>query len=209
MARNIEPKCRQCRRAGQKLFLKGERCSSTKCAIIKRNFPPGLHGPKGKKRQSEYGMQLQEKQNAKREYGLLEKQFLLTYQKAKKEQGSAGENLFKLLETRLDNTVFRCGFAVNRAQARQTVNHGHILVNKKKVNIPSYQVKPGDIISVKDASKRSKRFNGLSEKLKKAIIPGWVNVDAKELSGKVLHRPGMEDIKTNINIQMIVEYYSK
>ena len=209
MARNITSKCKQCRRAGVKLFLKGERCSSTKCAIVTRNFPPGVHGPKGKKRQTEYGMQLQEKQNLRKEYGLMEKQFRLTFEKAKNQQGAAGENLFKLLETRLDNTVYRMGLGASRDLARQIVTHGHIKVNGKKVNIPSSQVKPGDVISIKASSKKSKLFSGLSEKLKKAQIPGWLNLDVKELTAKVLHHPKMEDIGSKINVQMIVEFYSK
>ncbi len=209
MAKNLIPQCKQCRRAGQKLFLKGERCYSQKCEIVKRNYPPGIHGVKGKKRQSEYGMQLQEKQNAKKEYGLLEKQFRLTFEKAKREQGQAGENLLKLLETRLDNAIYRLGIAANRNQARQIIGHGHIVVNDKKVNIPSFQLKSGDVIKIKPASKKSKLFSDLETKLKKTQIPGWLNFDVKESTAKILHRPNMDDIKTNINVQMIVEYYSK
>lgn len=207
MSKNLDPKCKQCRRAGEKLFLKGERCNTPKCAIVKRNFPPGIHGVKGKSRQSEYGMQLQEKQKIKKEYGLLEKQFGLTFEKAKKQTGQAGENLLKLLETRLDNAVYRLGFASSRRQARQLVNHGHFNVNDKKVNIPSYQVREGDVISIKN--KKLKAFSGMEEKLKKAQVPGWLSLNAAELSGKILHKPNAEDVKTGFNVQMIVEFYSK
>lgn len=209
MSKNLDPKCKQCRRAGEKLFLKGERCDTAKCAIVKRNFPPGMHGVKGKTRQSEYGLQLQEKQKVKREYGLREKQFKLTFEKGKAQAGKAGENLFKLLETRFDNTIYRLGFASSRTQARQLVNHGHFLINNKKVNIPSYQVRIGEIITIKAGSKKSKLFAGLDEKLKKTQAPGWLNLDVKELTAKVLHKPNIEDIKTNFNTQMIVEFYSK
>lgn len=209
MSKNLDPKCKQCRRAGEKLFLKGERCDTPKCAIVKRNFPPGIHGVKGKSRQSEYGLQLQEKQKVKREYGLLEKQFRLTFEKGKTQAGKAGENLFKLLETRLDNTVYRLGFASSRTQARQMVNHGHFTVNGKKVNIPSYQVRVGEVIAVRAGSKKSKLFAGLEEKAKKTQVPGWLNLDVKGLSAKVLNKPTIEDVKTNFNVQMIVEFYSK
>jgi len=153
MGRNLDAKCKQCRRIGEKLFLKGERCDSPKCAMVKRNYPPGFHGQKGKKRQSDYGLQLAEKQKAKKQYNLLEKQFKLTFSKAQKQTGDAGENLLKLLETRLDNVVFRLGIATSRTQARQFVGHGHIRVNDKKVDIPSFQVKQGDVVRVKSSSK--------------------------------------------------------
>ena len=212
MGRNLDAKCKQCRRIGEKLFLKGERCSSPKCAMVKRNYPPGFHGQKGKKRQSDYGLQLAEKQKAKKQYNLLEKQFKLTFSKAQKQTGDAGENLLKLLETRLDNVVFRLGIATSRTQARQFVGHGHIRVNDKKVDIPSFQVKQGDVIRVKSSSKKYKYFRELLEKLtktKNTTVPGWLNLEPKELSGKVLHQPSLKDINTNINTQMIIEHYSK
>jgi len=212
MGRNLDAKCKQCRRIGEKLFLKGERCGLPKCAMVKRNYPPGFHGQKGKKRQSDYGLQLAEKQKAKKQYNLLEKQFKLTFSKAQKQSGDAGENLLKLLETRLDNVVFRLGLASSRIQARQFVGHGHIRVNDKKVNIPSFQVKQGDVVRVKSSSKKYKHFKELLEKLTKAketVAPGWFNFDAKELSGKILHQPSLKDINTNINTQMIIEHYSK
>jgi small subunit ribosomal protein S4 len=209
MAKNLDPKCKQCRRVGEKLFLKGERCLSPKCAIVKKNYPPGVHGVKGKRKLSEYGLQLQEKQKAKKEYNLLEDQFRLTFERGKKQAGDAGENLFRLLETRLDNVVYRLGFASSRSQARELVTHGHFLVNDKKVNIPSYQVKTGDVIKIKEKSKRLKLFSILPEKLKKVEIPSWLNLDRKELIGKVLHNPTMDEIKTNVNVQMIIEFYSR
>lgn len=209
MGKNLDPKCKQCRRLGQKLFLKGERCSSPKCSIIKRNYPPGMHGPKGGGKFSEYALRLREKQKAKKEYGMLEDQFRLTFEKAKKQKGDSGTNFFKLLEKRLDNAVYRFGFASSRSQAREMVSHGHFLVNDKKVNIPSYQVKTGDVIKIKERSKKSKSFSSLPEKLKKAETPGWLNLEVKEFSGKVLHDPKVEELKTNINIPMIVEFYSR
>ncbi len=210
MARNLNPKCKQCRRAGEKLFLKGERCFTAKCAIVNRNYPPGFHGPKGKRRrQSDYGLQLNEKQKAKRQYQILEKQFRLTFARAEKKVGNTGDNLIKFLETRLDNTVYRLGFATSRNQARQLVNHGQVMVDSKKVTIPSYQVKSGNVIKLKDGRRKSKSFKELMEKLKRAETPAWLNLTAEDLSGKVLHLPRVEDINTNINAQMIVEYYSR
>lgn len=209
MARNLDPKCKQCRRVGEKLFLKGERCYGVKCAIVKRNYPPGAHGAKGRTRQTEYGLQLQEKQKAMKQYRLLEKQFNITFTKAKKQSGNLSENFLKLLESRLDNAVFRSGLALSRDKARQLVSHGHFTVNNRKVNIPSYQVKAGDVIKVKDSSKRNKYFSKLSEALKKTEAPGWINLEAKELSVKILHQPSGDELKTNLNMQMIVEYYSR
>ena len=212
MGRNLDPKCKQCRRIGEKLMLKGERCSSTKCAMVKRNYPPGFHGAKTRRRQSDYGLQLAEKQKAKKQYNILEKQFKLAFDKARKQTGNTGEILLTILEMRLDNTIYRLGFAPSRAQARQLVNHGHFSVNGRKVNIPSYAVKPGDIIKIRSKSKKYKFFQNLSEKLspdKKISIPGWLHLDAKELSGKILHKPAIADIQTNINTQIIVEFYSR
>jgi len=205
MAKNLVPKCKQCRRAGEKLFLKADRCVGPKCAFSRRGAPVAAKGVK----MSEYGTQLKAKQKAKKEYGLMEKQFKLTFQKAQKQAGKAGDNLLKLLETRLDNTVFRLGIADSRPKARQIVTHGHIQINSKKVNIPSYQVKTGEIITIKPASKNSKLFANLEEKVKKAQVPGWLNFDVKAWTAKVLNRPSNEDIKSNINTQIIVEYYSK
>ena len=209
MSKYLGPKCKLCRREGDKLMLKGERCATAKCAVVKRNYPPGLHGPKGRTRQSGYNMQLREKQKAKRIYNLMEKQFALSFARAIKQKGEAGENLMKILETRLDNVIYRLGFASSRAQARVLTNHGHFRVNDAKVNIPSFNVKTGDIIKIKQSSRKSKAFAGLSEKLKKVEIPGWLNLDTKDLSAKVLHQPAKENFESKINSQMIVEFYSK
>lgn len=207
MGKNLEPKCKQCRRIGEKLMLKGDRCNSPKCAIVKRNYPPGIHGPKmsGKRvKKSEYSMQLAEKQKARKEYALMEKQFKLTFDKAER----SGVNFLQLLERRLDNVVYRLGIASSRSEARQLVNHGHFEVNGRKVDIPSYEVKEGDVVKLKEGSKRSKAFKNLSGKLKKHETPGWLNFDIEELSAKVLHNPTEEDIQTNINTQMVTEFYS-
>jgi len=177
--------------------------------MVKKNYPPGLHGPKGRKRQTDYGLQLAEKQKAKKQYGISEKQFRLTFEKARKQLGNTGETLLKLLELRLDNVVYRLGFASSRSQARQLVNHGHFAVNGKRADIPSFKVKSGDIIKVKAKSRNSKNLKNLTETLKKYEAPGWLNLDAKELSGKVLHEPSMKDISVNINVQMIIEFYSR
>ena len=182
---------------------------TAKCGIVKRNFPPGPHGSKGKPRMSGYGEQLQEKQKAKKMYHLLEKQFVLTFEKAGKEKGDKGKNFIKLLETRLDNTIYRMGFTQSRDLSRQLVSHGHFLVNGKKVNIPSFQVRTGDVVKVKDSSRRQKYFRELLEKKEEQNIPSWLNVDKKGLNAKVLHAPTDDDIPSNINTAMIVEFYSR
>lgn len=209
MARNLEPKCKQCRRVGEKLFLKGDRCQSAKCGLTKRNFPPGQHGPKGRGKATEYGLQMREKQMAVKQYRMLEKQFKLTFAKAQKMHGNDGENFVKLLETRLDNAVYRLGLASSRDKARQLVSHGHIMINGKKVNIPSYRVRTGEVIAVREGSKRSKEFNGLAEKLKTVKTPSWLNLEVAKLQGKVLHEPTAADLNVNFNLQMIVEFYSR
>lgn len=209
MSKYIGAKCKLCRREGDKLMLKGERCGTAKCAIVKRNYPPGIHGSKGRSRQSGYSMQLREKQKAKKIYNMMEKQFSLNFTKAIKQKGEAGENLMKLLETRFDNVIYRLGFAKSRAQARILTNHGHFTINGAKVNIPSFIVKTGDIIKIKKSSATSKQFANLNENLKKIEIPGWLNLDVKDLSAKVLHQPSKENFEQKINSQMIVEFYSK
>lgn len=209
MARNLEPKCKQCRRLGEKLFLKGERCSTGKCEIVKRNFPPGMHGAKGRGKQTEYGLQLQEKQKALKQYRMLEKQFRLTFEKASNQTGNVADNFLKLLEMRLDNTIYRLGIAASRDKARQLVTHGHFTVNGKKVDVPSFVVKTGDVVTVKEGSKRGKEFNTLAEKIKTVKTPSWLNLEAAKLSGKVLHQPTKEDLQVNFNTQLIVEFYSK
>ncbi len=211
MGRNLDPKCKQCRRIGEKLFLKGERCFSSKCAMVKRNYPPGPHGPKGRKRSSDYGLQLTEKQKAKKFYGLNEGQFKLSFNKSKKKDGDLGINFLEYLEMRLDNVIYRAGLAPSRNQARQIVNHGHFTINGKKVNIPSYQVKVAEVIKVRKSSKDNKYFRDLPEKLKSFASEqkSWLSVDPKNLEVKVLHAPKKEDLPLNIKTSMIVEFYSK
>jgi small subunit ribosomal protein S4 len=209
MARNIDSKCKQCRRAGEKLFLKGERCYTPKCAMVKRNYAPGFHGPKGHKRLSDYGLQLAEKQKAKKFYGLMEKQFRLTFDKASEKSGDAGKNFLRALEMRLDNVIYRAGWATSRAGARQLVNHGHFTVGGRYVDIPSFSVKAGNIIKVKKSSSNNPYFRNSVERFKKADRPSWLNYDAADSSIKVLHEPQDTDLPLNLNVQVIIEYYSK
>lgn len=209
MGRNIDSTCSQCRRSGEKLFLKGDRCFTPKCAMIKRNYAPGFHGPKGRKRSSDYGTQLAEKQKAKKFYGLLEKQFRLTLAKASKRTGDAGKNFLRALEMRLDNVVYRLGWATSRAAARQLVNHGHFTVDNRKADIPSFSVKVGQTIRVKKNSASNVYFKRAGENLKRAERPSWLNFDVKDLSAKVLHEPKDADLPLNLNVQVIIEYYSK
>lgn len=206
MARYTDASCRLCRREGQKLFLKGERCYSTKCALEKRNYAPGQHG-QSRKKMSEYGLQLREKQKAKRFYGLLETQFRNLFDKAAKRKGMTGENLLIMLESRLDNVVFRMGFASSRKEARQLVNHGHFTVNGKKVDIPSFEVKAGDVVKVKEKSTNSPKFKEIKEMT--ISVPSWITVDVDKLEGKVVALPKREDIDTPIEEHLIVELYSK
>lgn len=206
MARYTDASCRLCRREGQKLFLKGERCYSTKCALEKRNYAPGQHG-QSRKKMSEYGLQLREKQKAKRFYGLLETQFRNLFDKAAKRKGMTGENLLIMLESRLDNVVFRMGFASSRKEARQLVNHGHFTVNGKKVDIPSFEVKAGDVVKVKEKSTSSPKFKEIKEMT--ISVPSWITVDVDKLEGKVVALPKREDIDTPIEEHLIVELYSK
>jgi len=206
MARYTDANCRLCRREGCKLFLKGERCYSSKCALEKRNFPPGQHG-QGRHKDSEYGLQLREKQKAKRFYGVQETQFRNLFDKATRQKGKAGDNLLILLETRLDNVIFRLGFAASRKEARQLVTHGHFQVNGKKVDIPAYTVKAGDVISVKEKSQSSPKFKEVKEMT--ITVPSWMTVDVDKLEGKVVNLPTREDIDTPIAEHLIVELYSK
>ena len=206
MSRYTDANCRLCRREGQKLFLKGDRCYSSKCAIDRRNYAPGQHG-QGRSKVSDYGLQLREKQKAKRFYGLHETQFRNLFDKAVRKKGITGENLLILLETRLDNVVFRLGFASSRKEARQLVNHGHFTVNGRKVNIPSYTVKPGDVIKVKEKSTNSPKFKEVKEM--SITVPAWVAVDVEKLEGKILSVPTREEIDTPVAEHLIVELYSK
>ena len=206
MARYTGPSCRLCRREGQKLFLKGERCYSGKCALEKRNYAPGQHG-QGRKKVSNYGLQLREKQKTKRFYGLQETQFRNYFVKASSKRGITGETLLVMLETRLDNTVFRMGFASSRKEARQRVLHGHFTVNGKKVDIPSYSVKAGDVIKVKEKSTSSPKFKEIKEMT--ISTPAWISIDTEKLEGKVLSLPDRSMIDTPVEEQLIVELYSK
>lgn len=184
--------------------------NSPKDPVVRRNFPPGIHGPKGRGKVTEYGMQLAEKQKAKVVYNILtEKQFRITFNKATKLTGDSGHNLLQLLERRLDNVIYRLGLAATRPQARQLVNHAHITVNGQKVNIPSYRLNTGDIVAVREKSKASKYFKTVTDGQKTDAIPGWLHWDAKKMEGKVLHDPKNEDFEQNINTRAIVEYYSR
>lgn len=208
MARNIEPQCRQCRREGMKLYLKGDRCYTEKCGITRRATAPGQHGA-NRKKLSEYGIQLREKQKARRIYGVLEKQFSRYFDAAESMKGITGENLLQLLERRLDNVVYRLGFASSRAQARQFVRHGHITVNGKKVNIPSYITEVGHIIAVKGKSASSMDFfKSLKEGTGRAIVP-WLQVDYEKLEGTITALPSRQDIDIEIQDHLIVELYSR
>ncbi len=209
MATYREAKCRLCRREGGKLFLKGDKCYNGKCPFEKRPFAPGAHGlASARKKVSEYGKQLREKQKVKRIYGVQEGQFRAYYEKADRMKGITGENMLSLLERRLDNVVYRLGVGVSRAQARQLVNHGHFLVNGKKVNVPSFIVKVGDVITVKEVKSSNKYFENLKS-AKAGATPKWLEFDLEKLQGKVLAVPAREDIDSQIAEHMIVELYSK
>lgn len=209
MARNLDPKCRQCRREGEKLFLKGEKCFTDKCAIEKRNFPPGQHGQRRNQRLSDYGVQLREKQKLRRIYGVLEGQFRTYYAEADRQKGVTGENLLQLLECRLDNVAYRMGIGSSRTEARQIVRHNSILVNGKRVNIPSFQVKPGDIVQVAEASKAQLRIKGSLEAAEQRGFPEWLEVDIKEMKGSFKAKPQRDDLPSTINESLVVELYSK
>ena len=209
MARYTGPVCRLCRREGTKLFLKGQRCFTEKCAIEKRNFAPGQHGKDRKAKVVGYGLQLREKQKAKRIYFTLEKQFRNYFEKAARSQGVTGELLLQQLERRLDNVAFRLGFATSRRQARQLVRHGHVTVNGKKVNIPSYQVSVGDEVAVREKSRKLAVIEGARDFAGSQTTPNWLSVDREQLSGRVQALPKREDVQLPVNEQLIVELYSK
>ena len=208
MARYTGSVCRLCRRENLKLFLKGERCYTDKCAIERRNYPPGQHG-QGRPKFSEYSIQLREKQKVKRMYGLLEKQFRRTFAEAARSRGITGETLLVLLERRLDNVTYRLGFAGSRAEARTLVRHGHITVNSKKVNIPSYTVRVGDVVSVKEPSRQITRVLSALEGSQRRGVPDWAEVDRDACSGRIKLLPSRSDITMPINEKLIVELYSK
>ena len=206
MARDLGPKCRLCRREGLKLFLKGERCLTEKCGVERRSYPPGEHG-RGRVRQSEYRQQLREKQKAKRYYGVLEKQFARYYDRASRQEGITGENLLTLLERRFDNVLVRLGFAASRRQARQLIRHGHWTINGRRVDIPSYQVRDGDIIAVKAQTGADAVIRDATELT--AQVPAWLQADHDALTAKVLRKPERREITTPVQEQLIVELYSK
>ena len=208
MARYTDAVCRQCRREGKKLFLKGERCYTGKCAIARREYAPGQHG-QGRKKVSEYGIQLRAKQMTRRFYGVLEGQFRHYYEMATKMQGKAGTNLLVLLETRLDNIVYRCGWASSRAEARQLVVHGHFTVNGHKVDIPSYLVKEGDVIAIKETSRSSEKIKAVIEANAAKPVAKWIELNAANLEAKVAAMPAREDIDLEVDETLIVELYSK
>lgn len=208
MAKYTGPACRQCRREGCKLFLKGDRCFSDKCALTRRSTVPGQHGA-GRKTVKEYGLQLREKQKAKRYYGILEKQFRNYYEKASAQEGQAGENLLTLIERRLDNVVYRLGFADSRREARQFVLHGHFTLNGKKVTIPSLIVKPGDVISVKDTSRAKPRIKEILEGVEATNTPKWIELDKTNFVAKIAQNPQRDDIDFPFEEHLIVELYSK
>lgn len=211
MARITGSVCKLCRREEEKLYLKGEKCYSDKCPVSRRPYAPGLHGKRGQYRRktSEYALQLREKQKARRIYGMLEAQFRRYFAAAERESGVTGVNLLRMLESRLDNVVFRLGFGASRNQARQVVLHGHIEVNGRRVNIPSYMVKPGDVIAVRERSRRMTEFKDMPQALEGRVVPDWLELTASRLSGRVLNMPTREAIDIPLREQLIVEYYSR
>jgi small subunit ribosomal protein S4 len=210
LARYVGPVCRLCRREGMKLFLKGERCHSEKCAIEKRNFVPGQHGKDRKAKIVGYGLQLREKQKVRRVYGLLESQFRITFEKAALQKGITGENLMSALERRLDSVVYRMGFGTSRAQSRQVVRHGHIEVNGRKCDIPSAQVKVGDVVAVRESSKNNATILAARDATAHAPAPNWIDVDREALRGRVTSLPKRDElVQIQMNEQLIVELYSK
>ena len=209
MARYVGAVCRLCRREGMKLFLKGERCYTEKCAIEKRNFPPGQHGKTRKAKLAGYGVQLREKQKVKRIYGVLEDQFRRYFEAAERQRGITGETLLQLLERRLDNVAYRMGLATSRPQARQLVRHGHLQVNGRKVDVPSYSVRVGDVVSVRQTSQKDAAVQHALEEVKGRGVPEWLSFDAERMSGRIMSLPTREQINLPVQEQLIVELYSK
>ena len=209
MARNLDAKCRQCRREGEKLFLKGEKCFTDKCSIERRSYAPGQHGQKSGQRLSDYGGQLRAKQKIRRIYGVLERQFRGYYYEADRLRGVTGENLLQLLESRLDTVTFRMGFGASRSESRQIVRHNGILVNGKRVNIPSYLVKPGDVVEVADKAKQHLRVKGALAAAEQRGFPEWIEVDVKALKGTYKAKPQRAELPSTINENLVVELYSK
>lgn len=209
MARNLDAKCRQCRREGEKLFLKGEKCFTDKCAIERRSYAPGQHGQKSGSRLSNYGVQLREKQKIRRIYGVLERQFRLVYKEADRRKGVTGDNLLGLLESRLDTVCYRMGFGASRTEARQVVRHNGVKVNGKRVNIPSFQVRAGDVVEVADKAKSHLRIKGSVEAAEGRGFPEWVEVDSKGLKGTFKAMPQRSELPPTINESLVIELYSK
>jgi small subunit ribosomal protein S4 len=209
MARSLDPKCRQCRREGEKLFLKGEKCFTDKCAIERRSYAPGQHGQKSGGRMSDFGKQLREKQKLRRIYGVLERPFRETYKEAARSKGVTGERLLQLLEARLDTVSYRMGFGSSRTEARQIVRHNGILVNGKRVNMPSYQVRPGDTIEVAAKAKEQLRIQGAAKAAEARGYPEWIEVDVAAMKGKFKALPQRSELPSNINESLVVELYSK
>lgn len=212
MARNIGPSCKQCRREGVKLYLKGDKCYTEKCPFEGRAYPPGQHGKETafrRRKLSDYAMQLREKQKARRIYGVLERQFRRYYHEAQQRPGLTGENLLAVLESRLDNIVYRLGLADSRAQARQLVTHGHFTVNGRKTNIPSFLVRPNDLVGVRPESRRAKYFKERKDLLGKREVPAWLSFDVETLDGRMLVLPARQEIDVPVEEQLIVEFYSR
>jgi len=212
MARYKDAVCKQCRREGEKLFLKGERCMSPKCGLERRPYPPGLHGKQSqfrRRKKSDYALQLRAKQKAKRVYGVLERQFRRYFQEAERRRGLTGSNLLIMLESRLDSVIYRLGFAASRPQARQVVRHGHVEVNGRKVDIPSYLVQPGDVVAVRPNSRPKPLFREMALDLEHRSVPDWLSRDDQSMSGHILALPTREDIDVTLDEQLIVEYYSR
>ncbi len=209
MGRYIDPSCRLCRRERQKLFLKGTKCFTEKCPVERRGYPPGQHGQARRQKISEYGVQLREKQKIRRMYGLMEDQFRNYFEKALRQSGRTGETLVKMLESRLDNVVYRMGFAPSRKAGRQLIVHGHLMVNNKVVNIPSYILNPGDVIQIRDKSKKMDMIHSSMKRMKDSAMLPWLSLDKAGMSGTFLNVPERADIPLNANEQLVVELYSK
>jgi small subunit ribosomal protein S4 len=211
LARYTQSVCKLCRREGEKLFLKGDRCFSPKCAIERRSYPPGLHGRQSqfRRKESDYGLQLREKQKARRLYGVFERQFRRYFREAQRRKGLTGINLLIILESRLDNVIYRLGFASSRAQARQLISHGHFDINGRKTNIPSYQVSGNDIIAVREKSQKLDHFKAIAQNGDGTRVPDWLSLDLKNMTAKILNEPTHEHIDVTLKEQLIVEFYSR
>jgi small subunit ribosomal protein S4 len=209
MARNLDAKCRQCRREGEKLFLKGEKCFTDKCAVERRSYAPGQHGQKSGQRLSDYGQQLREKQKIRRTYGVLERQFRRSFAEASRRKGATGENLLQFFESRLDTVAYRMGFGASRSEARQVVRHNGVLVNGRRVNIPSFQLRPGDTLEVAEKAKAHIRIKAAAEAVESRGVPDWLEVDAKGLKGTFKALPQRQDLPATINENLVVELYSR